>query len=126
MKTLFTLIFAALVSISFANSDSFFILEDDGENYTLFMQLNNSHKYCTIVIEGEYMVNGALESFSMTVEGEDMDNFSDNLARIQEITPNVTIADYNVTAFCTNGVEYQFPTVSLDFGYNENLASVTE
>lgn len=126
MKTLFTLIFATLVSFSFANNDSYFILEDDGENYTLFMQLNNSHKYCTIVIEGEYMIDGKLESFTMTVEGEDMDNFTDDLARIQDITPDVTIADYNVTAFCTNGVEYQFPTVSLDFGFNEDLAAVTE
>ena len=126
MKTLFTLIFAALVTFSFANNDSYFILEDDGENYTLFLQLNNSHKYCTLVVEGEYMIDGKIETFTMKVEGNDMDNFSDNLARIQDIAPGVSIADYNVTAYCTNGNEYQFPTVSLDFGFDENLAVVTE
>lgn len=126
MKTLFTLIFATLVTLSFASGDSFFILEENGDNYTLFLQLNESQKYCSLVVEGEYVIDGKTETFTMIVEGNDMDNFADNLARIQDIAPGVTIADYNVTAFCTNGNEYQFPTVSLDFGYNENLAAVTE
>lgn len=125
MKNLFltlTLAFTTLTTFSFANNNSYLILEEDGENFIMYLQIDKSDELCSIQIDSEYMVDGKFETFTMIVDGNDIDKFENNLARVQEITPDMTIVNFNLTTFCNNGNENVYPNVFIDLSSDEKLA----
>lgn len=125
MKNLFltfTLVFTTLFSFSFASNNSYLILEEDGDNFVMYLQMDKSDNICSIQVESEYMVDGKFETFTMIVDGSDMDKFENNLARIQEITPDMTIVNFNLTTLCNNGNENAYPSVSIDMSDDGKLA----
>lgn len=125
MKNLFltfAVVFTTLFSFSFASNNSYLILEEDGDNFVMYLQMDKSDNICSIQVESEYMVDGKFETFTMIVDGSDMDKFENNLARIQEITPDMTIVNFNLTTFCNNGNENTYPSVSIDMSDDGKLA----
>lgn len=118
----FAVVFTTLFSFSFASNNSYLILEEDGDNFVMYLQMDKSDNVCSIQVDSEYMVDGQFETFTMIVEGSDMDKFENNLAIIQEITPDMTIVNFNLTTFCNNGNESNYPRVSIDMSDDGKIA----
>jgi hypothetical protein len=125
MKNLFltfALVLTTVFSFSFASNNSYLILEEDGDNFVMYLQMDEADKFCSIQVESEYMVDGKFETFTMTVEGSDIAQFENNLARIQEITSDMTIVNFNLTTLCENGDRNSYPSVSIDLSDDTKLA----
>jgi hypothetical protein len=126
MKTfnlIFALAFSVIASFSFASNGNYFVVEQEGENMVMYLNVENSSEIASVTIDGNYFVNGVLESFEMNINSEEAKNFNNGLAKIQNITSEFVYASYTLSVTNTNGEVLSYPSVVLDMEMmNMNLA----
>ena len=89
----------------------------------MYLNVENSSEIASVTIDGNYFVNGVLESFEMNINSEEAKNFNNGLAKIQNITSEFVYASYTLSVTNTNGEVLSYPSVVLDMEMmNMNLA----
>lgn len=125
MKTLnllFALSFSIIASLSFASNGNFFVVEQEGENFVMYLNVD-ANEVASVKVEGNFSNNGVAESLNIEIPAEEVKNFNHGLAKIQSITPGFEFASYTLTVTTSNGEVLSYPSVVLQMDmFDMNLA----
>lgn len=115
----FTLFFSFLFSIiafqSFAQENPYFIIEEDGANYFMYLKVENASNLQAITITGYSSISGKTERIKVDISGTDIDQLANNIAKINHLSKENEIAVYHLSTLDKQGNLIDYPSVEIMF-----------
>lgn len=114
LNLIFALALSIITSVSFASNGNFFVVEQEGENLVMFLNVENPAEIASISISGDYSVNGVADNLNVFISSSEVSNFNQGLAKVQSLNTNFDFASYNLTITNKNGEVLTYPSVVLE------------
>jgi len=125
LKFTFALFLASFVSFSFAQEKPFFVIEDNGVQYDVFLKIENIRNISAVDILGNYSNNGEVTSLAMNINKADVSNFKNNVVLVHSLNKEINESSASYMVLLTNkkGVVTSYPLVTVNLSSPGQLAS---
>lgn len=114
LRSLLALIFVMTTTLSFAKEKPYLIIEDNGDNFEVFLKIDNMEDVSAVHILGDYRVDDLRTAISLSFDDENVNLFKDKIALIHELEKCCSFASYTILVTDIKGKVSGYPMVNVD------------
>lgn len=125
LKFTFALFLASFFSNSFAQERPFLVIEDNKEQYDVFLKIDNMKDVASVNVVGNYSTNGEVTDLNVNITKEGVANFKNNVALIHSLKKEVNGSSASYMVLLTNkkGEVTGYPLVNVSLASPMQFAS---
>lgn len=120
LKSTLAFLFILVGFLSFAQEHPYFVIEENGGDFGMFLKVENTSNLATITVTGYSSTDGKQTPLNFAVQASELWNFSSKVAKINDLNKNNDFAIYQLTTVDKQGNVIKYPEVEVFFP--ENLA----
>lgn len=113
LKFTFSIIAICVFAFSFAQEKPYLILEDNGENYEVFLKIDDVDNVESVDIFGNYDTFNERTDVAISIDKKKVSKFNNNVALVHTLDKNSSSAEYTILLTCKDGTIKSYPSVEV-------------
>ena len=114
LKLTLSIIAFSICVMSFAQEKPYLILEDNGDNYQVFLKIDDVDNVQSVDVLGNYDTFNERTEVAVNIGKKKVAKFNNNVALVHTIDKNASSAEYTILLTSKDGTLTSYPSVEVN------------